>query len=102
MPLPQPTINSDIIIALLQFFSQKHLTNAVSNSIIEQILYIKALKKNGQDGYIQRVGGWCEPTHNDWSVSFLSRVAEDYGWVGDHGCPVIMAKSLTELWRVTV
>ena len=42
---------------------QKYLTSAVSDSIIEQILYIKALKKNGQDGYIQRVGGWCEPIY---------------------------------------
>lgn len=45
----------------------------------------------------QRIGGGCKPIHNDQSASFLSRVAEGLCWVGDHGCPVIMAKSLSEL-----
>ncbi len=45
----------------------------------------------------QRVDGWCKSIDGDNSVSFLSRTVEDCcSCVGGHGCPVIMAKNLSE------
>ena len=90
----------DSVMPVTEFSAQNNFKNILTNILFDDKIFANITKCVDEImiclSCFQRIGGWCKSIHNGNSVSFPSRVIEGLGGVGDHGCPVIMAKDLNE------